>query len=63
MRTDVHPMQLILTAVVAAADFVIRSPSLLLAGSVGLALSGLAAAEPVNFSREVLPVLLLPWAG
>jgi hypothetical protein len=56
-------MQLILTAVVAAADFVIRSPSLLLAGSVGLALSGLAAAEPVNFSREVLQVLLLPWAG
>ena len=37
--------------------FVFRYPSLLLAGSVGIALSGLAAAEPVNFSREVLPVL------
>lgn len=34
-----------------------RHPLILLAGSVGFALSGLAAAEPVNFSREVLPVL------
>jgi hypothetical protein len=37
--------------------FEFRKPSILLAGSVGLALSGFAAAEPVNFSREVLPVL------
>ena len=37
--------------------FALCNPSLLLAGSMGLALSGLAAAEPVDFSREVLPVL------
>ncbi len=34
-----------------------RNPLLLLAGSTALALSRLTAAEPVNFSREVLPVL------
>ena len=34
-----------------------RNPLTLLAGSMALALPQLAAAEPVNFSREVLPVL------
>ena len=57
MKTGLHPLQLIFTAVVAAAAFVIRRSSLRLAGSVGFALSGIAASEPVNFSREVLPVL------
>lgn len=56
MSTDLHPMQLNLRSVAAAA-FGIRKPSFLLAGGAGLTLSGIAAAEPVNFSREVLPVL------
>jgi hypothetical protein len=37
--------------------FAPRHTPLLLAVSIGLALLGLAAAEPVDFSREVLPVL------
>ena len=36
--------------------FPLRHPLLLLTGSIALALSPLAAAEPVNFSREVLPI-------
>lgn len=37
--------------------FPLRNLLLVFAGSVGPALSALGAAEPVNFSREVLPVL------
>jgi len=37
--------------------FAFRNPPLLPAGGMGFALSGFAAAGPVDFTREVLPVL------